>query len=185
MPKKNDIMKNDEIYKMWNDFTNSDKYKIYFINKNDKWKNTLEEVKNYIIKHKKRPTVKDIEDNGQYLSKWLSHQITNYSKKTKSLNDNNNIIEWENFIKYSDFKKYFIDNKTEWINNFKILKNYIDVNKIKPKKNNKDEKINYLANWMYSQYKNYTNKTKIMKDDEIYKIWKYFIENEKYSKYFN
>lgn len=38
---------------------------------------------------------------------------------------------------------------------------------------------------MYSQYKNYTNKTKIMKDDEIYKIWKDFTENEKYSKYFN
>lgn len=102
-------MTNTQIYKKWEEFINDDKYKKYFItNRKDKWLQSLNELKEYLDKHKIRPLQKD-----KRIGKWLSHQITNYSKKIKSMNDSNIVKIWEKFINDDKYKIYFINNKTK------------------------------------------------------------------------
>jgi hypothetical protein len=107
--KKEQNMKDDNVYKKWTDFINDNKYKKYFnlptikeiFNKN------LYNVKKYIDEYNKRPSSNDIDKYIKSLSQWLSHQTTNYSKK--QFNMKNEIIynKWTEFINDNKYKKYF------------------------------------------------------------------------------
>jgi hypothetical protein len=59
------------------------------------------------------------------------------------------------------------------------LKQYINKNTKLPSNSSKDDKIKQLGNWIQTQQKNYKNKTEIMKNEEIRKLWKEFIEEYK------
>jgi hypothetical protein len=48
-------MKDTEIYNMWTDFINDDKYSKYFFSNEKKWIDNLNLVKTYIYKNKSRP----------------------------------------------------------------------------------------------------------------------------------
>ena len=48
--------------------------------------------------------------------------------------------EWENFINSENYKKYFISNEEEWMNNLNEVKNYIDSNNKKPSIYKEDNK---------------------------------------------
>ena len=52
-------MTNEEIYKIWTEFINSDKYKEYFISNENSWKLKLNELKKYIDDNNKRPSTHD------------------------------------------------------------------------------------------------------------------------------
>ena len=47
-------MKDPEIYTEWFKFMNDNKYKDYFLDNNNIWLNSLENVKKYINTHNKR-----------------------------------------------------------------------------------------------------------------------------------
>lgn len=189
--KNKNIIKNINIKNLWEEF--NCEYKLYFIDYNTIWLKNLNDVKKYIDINLSRPSPHDANliylsthnINSKYLGEWISTQQKNYSKIKGEMKNEETKKLWEDFICDDKYKKYFIDNKTIWIQNFNKLKNFIDKNNIKPsrKSDNKDTII--LANWINAQKNNYLNKIKIMKDEEIYKIWKEFIENQKYSKYFN
>jgi ribosomal RNA-processing protein 8 len=63
-----------------------------------------------------------------------------------------------------------------WNENFIKLKEYIDINKIRPPSCSKDKDIKILGNWLCSQLKNYKNKKYGMKNEERYTIWTSFME---------
>ena len=44
----NEIMKNEEIYDLWEEFINNPKYSKYFISNEDQWKENLEKSKKFI-----------------------------------------------------------------------------------------------------------------------------------------
>ena len=52
-------MKIEEIYKQWNEFIESEKYKKYFMSLENKWFNTFNLLKEFINTSKKRPTAFD------------------------------------------------------------------------------------------------------------------------------
>ena len=89
---------------------------------------------------------------------------------------------WEEFINDNQYKKYFEDNKTIWLNNLSEVKKYIDINNKRPSDRDKDVEIKRLAKWIGTQQENYKNKEHIMKDEGIKNTWFEFIE--KYKKYF-
>jgi hypothetical protein len=67
------------------------------------------------------------------------------------------------------------------MNTLDEVKEYINKFNKRPVKNNNNElRTNQLATWLASQYQNYKNKDCIMKDENIIKIWKEFIENPLY-----
>lgn len=107
---------------------------------------------------------------------------------------------WENFIDKYNFvfvknddinkknvkndyiKRKFVkneSNKTIWIETLnKVIKYIIDNNK-RPTTKDKNENIRFLGNWISTQLKNYKNKNKIMKNNDIYIKWVEFVTKHK------
>jgi hypothetical protein len=79
--KRNEAMKNDNIYYEWSQFLNE--YQEYFlISKNiNKWYDNLNKVKKYIDNNNKKPAESDKDEEIQKLGKWISLQQLNYNKK--------------------------------------------------------------------------------------------------------
>jgi hypothetical protein len=145
----------------------------------------LNDVQKYIDSNNKRPSEEDKNQEIQKLGRWISYQIQNYKNQTKIMNIPQIKNGWENFINSDKYKKYFMTNIEEWIYNFNLVKNYIDVNNKKPSTNDKDKNIKKLGLWIKSQVQKYKKQNEIMKNEEIRAKWKNFIESENYCKYFN
>ncbi len=175
----NDIMKNNDIRKKWEDFILE--HKKYFLSHEEIWDDNINLVIEFINKFKRRPSdKKDNNSQESILARWIGTQIQNYKNKNHIMENNNICIKWEKFIK--EYKQLFLSNEEEWINNLENLKNFIDKNNRKPshKANNISEK--QLYNWFQGQIKNYKNHTQIMKNPEIHKKWEEFITE--YKEYF-
>jgi superfamily II DNA or RNA helicase len=181
--KNHGTIKNEEIRELWIDFIN--KYKKYFMSNEEEWKYNLKEVKKYIDKYKKRPSSTHNNKEIQFLGRWLVVQTRDYGKKdgNKILTINDNIRKiWKNFI--NEYKEYFISNDDIWKLKLLNVKKYIDENKKRPSTHDNNNDIKILGNWIDTQLKNYTKKKEIMKNDDILKLWKEFINDPKYSVYF-
>ncbi len=99
--KKKLIMKNhDEIHKSWKDFIEDNKYSSYFKTNEELWFEKLDILKEYIDTYNKRPrcSSKNLKQPEKIIGKWLSHQITNYNKKTESMKDPKIYNAWAQFI---------------------------------------------------------------------------------------
>ena len=105
--KKDQIMKNKEIYDKWTVFINSEKYKKYFMSNEDIWLNNLKELENYINKNNKRPSSKDENKDIKFLGCWISTQSKNYNKNENIMNNKEIYNKWTEFINDQKYKKYF------------------------------------------------------------------------------
>ena len=110
---KEDIMKNDNIRKIWEDFKKSN-YKEYMMNFEELWYFNLDKVKQFIKINKKKPALTDNED-GQKLANWISTQKRNYKFKINIMSNNDIVKSWEEFINGTNYNKYFIKEKLEEI----------------------------------------------------------------------
>ncbi len=81
----------------------------------------------------------------------------------------------------NNFNDYY-NQVDKWVENLNKVKSYINKNKKKPSRRDKDKTVRGLGHWILNQTKKYKNNTYIMKNSEIQYIWKGFIDN--YSKYF-
>ena len=182
--KKKEIMLDETIRKLWEYFINDDKYKEYFLSNEEVWKLNLEWVKKYIDENKKKPSDDDKNKDVKTYGKWISHQVTNYQKKDKSMSASNIIKLWEDFINDDKYKKYFISNKEVWNLNLEWVKKYIDENKKRPSSTDKNKDIKIHGSWICNQLQNYQKKEHIMLDETIQKLWEDFINDDKYKEYF-
>ena len=162
-------------------YDNNDK-KYFLTSKNiNNWYNSLNKVKEYINKNKKRPSIHNKDKEIQKLGRWTSLQQANYKKKKEAIKDDNICYEWTEFI--NEYQEYFKSNEKSneeiWYDNLKKVKKYIDNNNKKPAESDKDEEIQKLGKWISLQQLNYNKKT--MKDENIYSEWSQFtIEYHKY-----
>jgi superfamily II DNA or RNA helicase len=173
------IMKDENIRKLWEDFT--EKYKQYFITNEELWKYNLEEIINYINKNNKLPSTKSKDKEERFLGIWLGTQKQNYKNNRDIMKYENIRNLWEHFIE--QYKQYFIANEELWKYNLEEIINYINKNNKLPTKTSKNEIIKKLGNWLGDQKKNYKNNCKIMKNENIRKIWEDFT-TKKYKQYF-
>ena len=102
--KRENIIKSDEVFTLWNEFINDVKYKQYFDLDNVRdWKLKLNELKQFIDNNNIRPTKK----TNKELCSWLSTQLKN-SKKRKEIMKSDIIYQlWNEFINDVRYKKYF------------------------------------------------------------------------------
>jgi len=98
-------MSNLEIFNFWTNFINDDKYKKYFISNEEEWKNKLNSLKSYIDDNKKRPSSRETNVEIEKLSRWQSHQVTNYKNKDDIMKNPEIYKLWTNFIE--EYKEYF------------------------------------------------------------------------------
>ena len=91
---------------------------------------------------------------------------------------NEDIIKiWEDFIE--EYKKYLLSGEELWLANLEKLKEFINNNGKTPSKYNKNIDTQRLGIWLSDKKKNYNDKQFIMKNEDIIKIWKEFIEEYK------
>ena len=171
------IMKNDEIYKLWTEFVNDARYKQYFLSNEESWKIKLAEVKQFIDTNNFRPTQK----TNKELHGWLSNQLNN-SKERKQIMQIDEIYSlWTEFVNNARYKKYFdLDNVRDWKIKLAEIKLFIDTNNSRPTQNMNKE----LYGWLSTQITNSKERKYIMKIDEIYSLWTEFVNNARYKKYF-
>jgi superfamily II DNA or RNA helicase len=173
------IMKNEEIKKQWEEFT--EKYKELFKSNEKKWINNLKKLEEYINKYNKLPSNKSKDKNIKILGTWLSTQKDNYKKNECIMKLNEDIRkEWEEFIE--KYNEYFKSDIEKWKENLNKLENYIIENEKLPSRISKYKDIKVLSKWLSYQHDNYKNNEYNMKNEDIKKQWEEF--TEKYSEYF-
>jgi len=144
------------------------------VTKYDKWYHTLQQVKDWIKENKRTPSQVGKESLEKQLGNWISHQTTNYKKRTGAMKDPKKRRAWENYVEeYSD---YILDPDKQWYDMLHKLQNFIDENKKRPSTHSKDLAKKSLGIWTCNQTIKY--KADVM-ENEMRQNWKEFIE--KYS----
>ena len=173
--KKKNIMKNDNINKIWEDFI--DEYENYLFAGEDEWLNNLEKLKDFININGITPSYSSNNKEEKILALWLLNQLTNYNNKEDTMKNDNIRKIWKCFIE--EYKNYELTIEDKWLNDLEKLKNFININGITPSYNSKKNKEMKCAIWLSVQKINYNNKEEIMKNNNIRKKWKDFIDEYK------
>ena len=101
----------------------------------------------------------------------------------KKLNTNQNELITKDQVKINNYiigiKEY---RSITWNTKLEKVKQYIEINKIRPSSKSLDKKIKNLGQWIIYQTYNYKNKKEIMKNPNIYNLWTEFITE--YKEYF-
>lgn len=142
------------------------------------WMKRLEDVKKYIDENGKKPSSYDINKNIKSHGQWIKTQQKNY--KYNQFNMKNIKIKniWIKFM--NDYKKYIKDNIELWFDNLKQVIEYININFNLPSSYKDENYIIYkIGNWVSKQKIYYKNNNGTMKNNEIKKAWKDFINNYK------
>ena len=181
---KSGLMKNEEIYKKWEEFIHDPKYLEYLMSDEDKWNSNLEKVKEYIDSNNKRPSSTDKNNEIKSLGSWIIVQLTNYKKKSRIMKNEEIRKKWEEFIHDPKYIEYFMSDENIWNSNLEKVKKYIDDNNKRPSSKDKNKEIKSLGYWIEDQVSNYKKKSTIMKNEEIRKKWEEFIHDPKYIEYF-
>jgi ubiquinone/menaquinone biosynthesis C-methylase UbiE len=187
-----ECMKIEEIHQLWTEFINDPKYKEYFIDNIETWKNKLIIVKEYIDNNNKRPSCSDKKHCVQILGKWIILQTKNYdlhislskhSMKTPEIHE-----LWTEFINDPKYKEYLCGTIEIWKNKLILVKEYIDDNNKTPSNLDKNQDIKMIGTWVSTQKTNYNQDISKCKDNmkslEIHQLWTEFINDPKYKKYF-
>jgi rhamnose utilization protein RhaD (predicted bifunctional aldolase and dehydrogenase) len=173
------IMKNKEIKKEWEKFTN--KYEEYFKSNEEMWYETLNECKKYIDENHRRPSKSDKNPEIKKIGSWIQTQMTNYSKGIKIMKNKEIKKEWEKFM--NEYEEYFKSNEEQWYDTLNECKKYIDENHKRPSTIDKNPEIKKIGRWLQNQMTKYPKGTFIMKNEEIKKEWEKFTkEYEEYLK---
>jgi FMN-dependent NADH-azoreductase len=173
-------MKDSNIRKLYEEFIKN--YKVYFQSNKDNneiWLNNIKLCEKYIIENKKRPSQYDKNKDIKVLGQFLSIQSTNYKNNKDIMKDSNIRKLYEEFIE--KYKEY-LDNNEIWLNNLKLCEEYLIKNRKRPSQIDKNKDIKVLGQFLSNQQTNYKNNKNIMKDININKLYKEFIE--KYKEYF-
>lgn len=172
-------MKHKIIYDKWTEFINNEKYEQYFISNEDMWNNKLTQVSTYMDNFNKRPSCADKDKHIRALGKWVTRQCTIFNKKEDIMKNEIIYNKWHEFINDEKYELYFGTNEEKWMRMLNSLKKYLDDNEKIP--SYKNDKV--LYKWQSRQKDHYNANKCIMKDENIKKIWKQFIDDEKYKKY--
>tara|TARA_Y100001980_G_C14524680_1_gene300135 strand:- start:46 stop:1551 length:1506 start_codon:yes stop_codon:yes gene_type:complete len=194
------FISNKNIYNKWIKFKND--YREYFYIYKEIWLNNLDNMIKFIIDKDRRPIYRrpissSKDEYEKKLAEWYQSNIKTYNCKdihNKRIMKYEDIRKkWEEFVKnYGGyFEKY---NKLKWYKKKEELKNFIDKNGRSPQrirnigrnqKNPPTMEESILSSWKENQVNLYKNKKQIMGIDEIYNAWTEFMNDPKYSKYFD
>ena len=160
-------MKNEEIYNLWIDFVNDDKYNKYFQSYEEKWNIELNKLKEYIDTNHDVPKQSDVEKYKIKLAKWLSEQKSSYIKNNRLMKQINIKKQWEKFINSDKYKKYLLSDEEIWINKLNEVIKYTDTNNKLPSGSDDNDIIKSLGNWIYRQKSDYIKNDNLIKKQNI------------------
>ena len=157
-----------EMRKKWGEFVS--KHSQYLKTDNEISDSNIILCGYYIDKNKKLPSTHSSDEQIRYLGNWLS--------KTRN---NNELLKQEKYRKFFEkYSEYFMTPEEKWLSNFEKLLKYTYENNKLPTGSDSDDDIRYLGKWLGTQKRNYVKKIQIMKNKDIYKKWKLFVETSGY-----
>jgi len=181
---RKNIMVNENIYNLWDNFIKNEHYKEYFVSHEEEWYSNLEKTKEFIDKNNKRPSIKCKNIEERIIGIWLCQQTKKYMKDKKFLKNKEITNIFSEFINNDKYKFYFMSNEELWKINFNNLKGYIDQYNKRPSLDDDNLEIKKLAYWLSRQQTNYRKKEDLMSHENIYNLYDNFIKCDKYKKYF-
>jgi len=161
------IMKLDEMYNKWKEFTN--RYSPYFMSNEEHWKITLDNVKEFIDKYNKRPSTHSKNKEEKQMSSWIGGQQKNSKNRKEIMKLDKIYNEWIEFT--NEYSQYFTTNEERWNTTLNNTEKFINKYNKRPSRKSKNKKETQLCRWIDTQQRNYKNRKKIMKIDEIYNKW--------------
>ena len=174
---KKHLMKNEKIYKTFNDFVIKNKNLLK--NNEDKWITQQILIIDFIKTHKTLPKT-HINKEQAHLADWLRIQKKHYKNNTGSFIYlkvkelwNQLLVDYPIIL---NTKKGWVD---EWIEKMNKLQEFININKRMPELKSKNIIIKQLSSWYYGQKNNYNKNKKLLNNDHITKLWEEFIEKNK------
>jgi hypothetical protein len=96
---KSQIMKEDDVYETWTNFV--EEYKDSLMSQEEMWLKALENLKDFMNNHNKRPNKHSTNPNEKKLGEWLVKQTGNYNNKRGVMN--------KNLVCYEHFKDLLAD----------------------------------------------------------------------------
>jgi len=173
------IMKDKDIRKQWDNFINN--YKNYFLSDNEKWIINYNKLIIFIEKYNKRPTSISKNYEEKSLGIWFDRQTKLYKEKKYIMKDPIIYNKWKELIK--KYGTFSINDKFDITFNNLII--FIETNNRRPIRNSKNKTEKHLNIWLSNQINNYKNKNQSMSTEDRQNKWKKFIEDPKFSIYFN
>jgi ubiquinone/menaquinone biosynthesis C-methylase UbiE len=172
-----DIMKEDVYSKKWETFYEQNKQ---YLNKDDKWFQTLETLKDFIHINDNKPT----NDNEKSLNNWAKNNNKNYKERTQNMGDDDIYNSWNDFIKNDKYVLFYGTEDDVWNFKLKQISNFIDTNQRIPSRVNNEMEKEYYS-WIANNKNYYKNNKSGMevvnnfrrKKWEIF-INKYFVKHE-------
>jgi superfamily II DNA or RNA helicase len=173
------LMKNSDARKIWEEeLIHNEKYREYFMNKDDKWQKILDEVRTDIIETGERPS-----RTGKYgyRGRWLDTQLTEYKKKNpaKAVNRPVNTQLWEGFINDERIRMVLITIDDKFMINIKKCDKFFIEKGRRPNSHSKNEEERGLATFLVNTSLSYKNNKNSMKDPEKKRIWENFVRKHK------
>ena len=169
-----DIMKEEKYSKIWGTFYEQNKQ---YLNKDEKWFQTLETLKDFIDINKNKPT-------NSKLNTWAIHNNKNYKEKTQNMSDNDIYNSWNDFIKNDKYVLFYGTDDDIWNFKLKQISNFIDTNQRIPSRINNEMEKEYYS-WIANNKNYYKNNKSGMELVNIIRrqkweifINKYFVKKE-------
>jgi superfamily II DNA or RNA helicase len=165
-------MKNKQICIKWEKFI--EEYSEFFLSKEEIWQNRFNIIIQYIEDNSILPPRSSTNIEVKKMAEWIQHQKQYYKNKSSIFENQDIRLIWEQFVsKYDKYKT--IEDK--WIENLQCVKDYVKLNKKLPPRDDNDDAVRKLSNWVNSQKQNYKNKTQILNNEYFYKLWDEFIHD--------
>ena len=174
---KKHLMKNDKIYKTFNDFII--KNKNILKNNEEKWITQRKLVIDFITKNNTLPKT-HLSKEQAHLADWLRIQKKHYKNNTGSFIFSKVKELWNQLlVEYPIILNNKKGWKEEWIEKMNKLQDFININKRMPEIKSKIIIEKQLSSWYYGQKNNYFKNKKLLNDENITKLWIEFIEKNK------
>jgi superfamily II DNA/RNA helicase len=162
--------------KKWEEFEKQ--YKKYMMDLDEKWKENLNSVKQFLNNNKKRPSTVSKIEHEKRLGYWLLTNKKDYRNQECGMKDPERRKQWDEFVE--QYKRYIMTKEEIWQENLNSVKQFLNNNKRRPSSKcgiNQYEKR--LGRWLEDNKKDYINQECGMKDPERRKQWDEFVEQYK------
>jgi superfamily II DNA or RNA helicase len=140
------------------------------------WDENLSYVSEFFVTNKRRPLLASKDNKEKVAAKWLSHNITNYKRRTEGMKKKERYDKFGIFLE--DNKQYFLSSDETYNINIDKLQVFIDINKRLPSSRAKNRDERYLSTWYSHVMYNYRNKIRML-NEEWRNIWGKFVEDNK------
>jgi len=150
----------------WEEFKSE--YKKYFLTNEEQWHDKLNNLKNYIVTHGKRPIENSQHINETLMCRWIHQQNSIYKQKIQIMTEKKIRDEWNKFKNEHQCMK---STNEKWIMQLNKIKKFINENKRKPLRCSNEKSLNI---WITTQQMYFKNNIQCIKNPELYNEWKNF-----------